>query len=100
LAAASILIAPSRDSQHARSPGLARSSTWVPRCRVDPRRSHGLLDEPVAVPLHWEELSDRTLRPDRWTVKNVSARLAGADPWAGINRHARVLPRGVPSTAS
>jgi bifunctional non-homologous end joining protein LigD len=55
---------------------------------------------PVAVPLHWEELSDRTLRPDRWTVKNVSARLAGADPWAGINRHARALPRGVPSTAS
>ena len=55
---------------------------------------------PVAVPLRWEELSDRTLRPDRWTVKNVSARLAGADPWAGINGHARALPRGVPSAAS
>jgi hypothetical protein len=40
------------------------------------------------VQLHWEELSDRTLRPARWTVKHVGARLAAADPWAG-NRHAR-----------
>ena len=24
---------------------------------------------PVAVPIHWEELSDPKLRPDRWTVK-------------------------------
>jgi bifunctional non-homologous end joining protein LigD len=54
---------------------------------------------PVAVPLYWEELSDRTLTPDRWTVKNVAARLAEVDPWADINRHARALPRGFPSTA-
>jgi bifunctional non-homologous end joining protein LigD len=48
---------------------------------------------PVAVPLRWEELSDRTLRPDRWTVKNVSRRLEDGDPWAGMNRRARALPR-------
>ena len=54
---------------------------------------------PVAMPLYWEELSDQTLTPDRWTVKNVAARLAEVDPWADINRHARALPRGYPSTA-
>jgi bifunctional non-homologous end joining protein LigD len=48
---------------------------------------------PVAVPLHWDELSDRALRPDRWTVKNVGSRLDDGDPWAGMNRHARALPR-------
>jgi bifunctional non-homologous end joining protein LigD len=51
---------------------------------------------PVAMPLHWEELSDPTLAPDRWTVKNISPRLAEGDPWAGINRHARALRRPVP----
>lgn len=48
---------------------------------------------PVAVPLHWDELSDRALRPDRWTVKNIGPRLEDGDPWAGMNRRARALPR-------
>ena len=48
---------------------------------------------PVAVPLHWEELSDRTLRPDKWTVKTVGQRLDIGDPWSGMNRRARGLPR-------
>ena len=48
---------------------------------------------PVAVPLHWQELSDRALKPDRWTVKNVGARLEDGDPWQGMNRRARSLPR-------
>ncbi|HTX12529.1 MAG TPA: non-homologous end-joining DNA ligase [Solirubrobacteraceae bacterium] len=48
---------------------------------------------PVAVPLHWEELSDRSLRPDKWTVKNIAARLSDGDPWAGMNRRARALPK-------
>jgi bifunctional non-homologous end joining protein LigD len=47
---------------------------------------------PVAVPLHWEELSDRSLRPDRWTVANLPARLEGGDPWRGMGRRARRLP--------
>lgn len=67
---------------------------------VAPVRRAARPTAPVAVPLHWEELSDRTLTPDRWTVKNVAARLAEVDPWADINRHARALPRGFPSTAS
>jgi bifunctional non-homologous end joining protein LigD len=48
---------------------------------------------PVAAPLHWEELSDRRLRPDRWTVRSIGARLeAEGDPWKGIARRARALP--------
>jgi len=48
---------------------------------------------PVAVPLHWDELSDRKLRPDRWTVANVSERVgAEGDPWRGMGRRARALP--------
>jgi len=50
---------------------------------------------PVAVPIHWDELSDRTLRPDRWTIKSIGQRLDDGDPWAGMNRRARALPRGV-----
>ncbi len=39
---------------------------------------------PVAVPVRWEELSDRNLRPDRWTIRNVADRLEEAgDPWQG-----------------
>jgi bifunctional non-homologous end joining protein LigD len=48
---------------------------------------------PVAVPLHWEELSDPALRPDGWTVGNVAARLDEGDPWQDMNRHARSLPK-------
>jgi bifunctional non-homologous end joining protein LigD len=55
---------------------------------VRPRRGG-----PVAMPIHWEELSDRRLRPDRWTVATAPARLhADGDPWQGIARHARTLP--------
>jgi bifunctional non-homologous end joining protein LigD len=49
---------------------------------------------PVAVPLHWDELSDRTLRPDRWTVKTIAQRIdSEGDPWRGMGRRARALPR-------
>jgi bifunctional non-homologous end joining protein LigD len=47
---------------------------------------------PVAVPLHWEELSDRALRPDRWNMKNIGARIADGDPWKGMARRSRPLP--------
>ena len=49
---------------------------------------------PVAMPVHWDELSDRRLKPDRWTVKNAAARLdAEGDPWKGMMRRARKLPK-------
>jgi bifunctional non-homologous end joining protein LigD len=50
---------------------------------------------PVAMPIHWDELSDRSLKPDRWTVKNAGARLESeGDPWKGMMRRARKLPAG------
>jgi bifunctional non-homologous end joining protein LigD len=49
---------------------------------------------PVAAPLRWEELSDSRLRPDRWTVKTIGDRVkAEGDPWKGMGRRARALPR-------
>ena len=50
---------------------------------------------PVATPLRWEELEDDTLRPDGWTLKTILDRLSdlGGDPWAGIAKAARALPK-------
>jgi bifunctional non-homologous end joining protein LigD len=48
---------------------------------------------PVAMPIAWEELSDRALRPDRWTVADAADRLRGdGDAWHGMARRARTLP--------
>ncbi len=48
---------------------------------------------PVSAPIHWDELDDPDLAPDRWTVRNVIARVAGqGDPWAGMQTDAQVLP--------
>jgi bifunctional non-homologous end joining protein LigD len=45
---------------------------------------------PVAVPLRWDELSDRRLKPDRWTIETAPRRLASdGDAWKGIGRRAR-----------
>lgn len=49
---------------------------------------------PVATPLRWEELGDKRLRPDRWTVRTIARRLDDAgDPWDGFRGAARALPR-------
>ena len=49
---------------------------------------------PLAIPLRWDELSERRLRPDRWTVRNADERLdAEGGPWKGMARRARELPR-------
>ena len=48
---------------------------------------------PVAAPIHWDELSDSKLKPDRWTVKTIGGRIdSEGDPWKGMARHARALP--------
>lgn len=47
---------------------------------------------PVATPLDWDEVRTTRLAPDRWTITNVFRRLgAKADPWRGMDRHARPL---------
>jgi bifunctional non-homologous end joining protein LigD len=48
---------------------------------------------PVAMPIHWDELSDAALKPDRWTIATASDRLRSeGDAWKGIGRSARKLP--------
>lgn len=50
---------------------------------------------PVAMPLHWDELADRALRPDRWNTQAALDRVAAeGDAWRGMTRHARRLPDG------
>jgi bifunctional non-homologous end joining protein LigD len=47
---------------------------------------------PVATPLHWDELADSKLRPDRWNIRTVLDRLErDGDPWAEISRSGRAL---------
>jgi bifunctional non-homologous end joining protein LigD len=49
---------------------------------------------PVATPLHWEELDDSRLRPDRWTIATIGDRLSSADdPWGRFRGSTRALPR-------
>ncbi len=49
---------------------------------------------PVAMPIAWDELSDRGLKPDRWTIANCGERIDEAgDPWRGFGRRARALPK-------
>ena len=49
---------------------------------------------PVATPLEWDELDSRGMRADRFTIRDVTKRLAGQrDPWADMRRHARSLSR-------
>jgi bifunctional non-homologous end joining protein LigD len=48
---------------------------------------------PVATPVRWEELSDRRLKPDRWTIRSIGGRVEDVgDPWKGMTRKARALP--------
>ena len=47
---------------------------------------------PVAMPIHWDELSDRGLDPQGWTVRTAPARVESeGDAWKGMTRHARAL---------
>ncbi len=59
---------------------------------VAPYSVRALPGAPVAAPLHLGELSERTTRPDRWTVRNLLARLEhDGDPWRGMRRHGQSL---------
>jgi len=49
---------------------------------------------PVSAPIRWAELDDADLAPDRWTVRNVVARVAElGDLWAAMVTDAQVLPK-------
>jgi bifunctional non-homologous end joining protein LigD len=50
---------------------------------------------PVAMPIHWEELDDRALKPDRYTIRSAVERLRSeGDAWKGLGRDGRKLPAG------
>ncbi|MHB0938282.1 MAG: non-homologous end-joining DNA ligase [Armatimonadota bacterium] len=60
------------------------AATAVPPYAVRPRPG-----APVATPLDWDELKDRELTPQRYTIQNLFTRLKRTgDPWAEIERHA------------
>jgi bifunctional non-homologous end joining protein LigD len=59
---------------------------------VAPYAVRALPGAPVATPLNWEELDDRRLDPQGWSVTNIVARLADhGDPWAPMSRQAGSL---------
>jgi bifunctional non-homologous end joining protein LigD len=48
---------------------------------------------PVSMPIEWDELDDASLRPDRWTIRDVAARLAErGDPFAPVLEDRQELP--------
>jgi bifunctional non-homologous end joining protein LigD len=52
---------------------------------VTPYSPRAVSGAPVSVPITWDELDDPDLRPDRWTVNSVIARLeSSGDPLAGL----------------
>jgi bifunctional non-homologous end joining protein LigD len=68
-------------------------NAWA-QTAVPPYAPRARAGAPVAMPLRWEELDDRALRPDGWTIDTAPARIeAEGDAWKGINRHARSLGR-------
>ena len=57
----------------------------VPPYAVRPRPK-----APVAAPLHWDELDDSRLKPDRWTIKTMPDRVkSDGDAWHGMSGRAR-----------
>jgi bifunctional non-homologous end joining protein LigD len=64
----------------------AYAATAVPAYAVRP-----LTGAPVATPLRWEELSDRRLSAQRWTIRTVLER--DPDVWEALPGAAGTLPR-------
>lgn len=55
---------------------------------VAPFSVRALPGAPVAVPLDWDEATNQSFDPRRYTMRNVFRRLASKqDPWAGMARH-------------
>ncbi|MFA5075493.1 MAG: non-homologous end-joining DNA ligase [Candidatus Babeliales bacterium] len=49
---------------------------------------------PVATPISWKEVQDKSLRPDKYTIKNIFARLEKVqDPWRGFFKNAKSIKK-------
>jgi bifunctional non-homologous end joining protein LigD len=61
---------------------------------IAPYAVRAIAAAPVATPLEWDEIGDRTLHAQRYTVRNLFRRLSRrADPWRDMARHAASLAR-------
>ena len=76
----------------------ARPASTTPRTRSTRRSSRRSArapapGAPVSVPITWDELDDPELRPDRWTIRDVGARLLEVgDLFAEVLTTPQVLP--------
>jgi bifunctional non-homologous end joining protein LigD len=50
---------------------------------------------PVAVPLAWDEVNPRAKRPPVFTIRDVPARVAEGDPWAGFDEARQSITRAM-----
>jgi len=68
----------------------AYAQTVAPAYAVRPRPR-----APVSAPLHWDELDEKTLRPDGFTIANIFQRLEkmgkADDPWKDFRARAASL---------
>lgn len=80
-----------------RREGLARldyTQNAINKTLVAPFSPRPAAGAPVSVPIRWDELDDPDLRPDRWTIRTVGDRLAGAgDPLAPLIGRHQQLPK-------
>lgn len=54
---------------------------------VAPYSLRGKPTAPVSAPIEWDELSDKSLKADKYTLQNVRERLAkDGDPWKGLRK--------------
>jgi bifunctional non-homologous end joining protein LigD len=76
--------------------GLARldyTQNAINKTLVAPWSTRPAAGAPVSVPIGWDELDDPDLRPDRWGLRDVAARVAVAgDPMAALVGADQELP--------
>src|SRR5205807_9645675 len=76
--------------------GLARldyTQNAINKTLVAPFSIRPAAGAPVSVPIHWDELDDPELRPDRWTIRTVESRLAeSGDPLRELIGLQQLLP--------
>ncbi|WP_232666020.1 DNA polymerase domain-containing protein [Pseudonocardia sp. TRM90224] len=82
--------------QRAKRGGLARldyTQNAINKTLVAPFSARPAAGAPVSVPIGWDELEDPALRPDRWTISDLPARLAEAgDPLVPLVGRQQRLP--------
>ena len=62
---------------------------------VAPYAVRALPGAPVAMPVTWEEVGDPALHPQQFKLREIADRIAGGDPWEGINADAKAFPRAL-----